>query len=285
MDTSRATTPSISRQSSTTTPLEDILSCVCILREITAQLSETNEQLRSQCLAYKNSNRCLESSSKFKFNHPGLFNKARHVLRGKDPVRSVEYFIVIRTLFCDAHLELAIFKKYFEQLQLYWKGDGNDEETELLNAIRRTYGLQLPQSPRAAVDPPASCPAPTRIAFGTESTTPRYIGGSQSFGDAVATIGSITEAQSAPPRQGPTAVIPMRPKPSSLLTPSKPPRHTRSRSNPPPQRSRTMHAIQKNQQLRAVFYFKMRQITARNSCGLNSLQDRNYAPRFQPLAL
>lgn len=114
------------------------LPCVCILGDIRNQVLSENEVVRFRCLAIDHGVRCLGDTKDFEHSHKILTRKAKEVLNSQSlTTAAVQFSLVIRMFFCEKHRHPEKFPHYFESIKLRWKGDGNDEEVELLNAIRQ----------------------------------------------------------------------------------------------------------------------------------------------------
>lgn len=115
------------------------LPCVCILGDIRDQVLSENEVVRFRCLAIDQGVRCLGDTKDFERCHKTLTKKAKEVLNSQSlTTASLHYSWVIRMFFCEKHGQSdRRFQQYFASMKPHWKGDGNDEEVELLKAIRQ----------------------------------------------------------------------------------------------------------------------------------------------------
>ena len=193
------------------------------------------------CLALfrrgKSLHRCENSSKGFRTAHSTLFEKANELLLGNVPVSPMDYScIVIRVLFCDTHSKPANFKRYFECIHPNWKGDGNIEEKELLEAIRQAHALPNATCPAPAIDGSRCSPLPISNPF--EITSRVNGSGSPSQPIISCTPASAGTANSGEHTQSLPRLDLSRGSSRELRTqkpfPSSSPfRQTRSRSNPP----------------------------------------------------
>jgi hypothetical protein len=194
-------------QSQNSTPLKP-LPCVCILGDIRDQVLNKDERVRFQCLATKKTGRCTKGTRDFESSHRRLSQTVLGVLLIADSVITAEDFsAVVRMFFCHEHRDPnAKFKRYFETLRPHWKGDGNDEEKALLNAIREARLSDVERAVQSAR--PSLSPA-------TLSKTSEEVG--HGYRDPVSRM---------------------------LFSHAEQSRHTRSRSDPP-ESSNNSHQLQK----------------------------------------
>ncbi|RDL36005.1 uncharacterized protein BP5553_06617 [Venustampulla echinocandica] len=235
---SQASTPSTP---STPTPIEALACRVCTLSEIIAQLSDENDEVRFQCLAYARRGnsaryyRCPWSSRDFETSHPDLYQQATEVM-SKVRATSFEYsWFVMRIFFCETHHKKQKFQKYYDGIEAHWNGDGNGEVEELLNAIRHVRNFQLSIHPAPTVTMSPSLPHRFRKSFGMESaasaTSPQPPLTAQNNRIPIATTETSGHTQSLP-NLGLIPETTIEPKSSTPFPPSVQTRHTRSRSTP-----------------------------------------------------
>ena len=137
------------------------LPCVCILGDIRNQVLSEDEVVRFRCLAIDHGVRCLGDTKDFEHSHKILTRKAKEVLKSQSlTTAAVHFSLVIRMFFCEKHRQPEKFSQYFETIKRHWKGDGNDEEVELLEAIRQVRLFnsvplaETIRSPSSPVTPP-----------------------------------------------------------------------------------------------------------------------------------
>ncbi|KAH8587705.1 T5orf172 domain-containing protein [Bisporella sp. PMI_857] len=241
---------STSRSSRASTPTTVVESATpfCTLSDIIAQLSNENDQVKFQCLAYKrlgnssNYFRCLKSSQDFEARHQTLYKCAVQVL-SKETVTSFEYAsTVIRIFFCDTHHRPKVFNGYY-QIEASWNNGSIGEQRELLDVIRRICKLKVLSDPTPEALAPGLFPLPhrNRVEIEPASTASRQQPlPTFQFHTTPKGIFKLSEnVQSAP--QIPTMATMAKPsialKPRTLFPLSVQARHTRSRSNPPPRDS------------------------------------------------
>jgi hypothetical protein len=164
-----------------------------------------------------------------------MFKKAEEILLRDELVVTAEYlYLVIRLLFCNTHCKATLFNQYFELIQKYWKGDGNFEEKELLDAIRLAHKFSVSADSTPAVDAPSSPQPLARNSFVFKSAA-RATPSPLTIQSTPVSTGAeqFSESTQSLPKLSLRPVFSLELRPRRLLAPTVQKQHIRSRSDPP----------------------------------------------------